>query len=37
MYEAITFLKKLPAEKIISDSEIRAFYYELKMIFEKKQ
>jgi len=35
MYQAISFLRNIPQEKIISDAELRAFYYELKSIFEK--
>lgn len=35
MYQAINFLKTLPTERILSDMELRAFYYELKVIFEK--
>jgi hypothetical protein len=37
MYQAINFLKSLPQEKILSDMELRAFYYELKAIFEKTE
>lgn len=36
MYQSINFLRNIPPEKIVSDAEIRAFYYELKAIFEKK-
>jgi hypothetical protein len=37
MYQAINFLKTLPQERILSDMELRAFYYELKAIFEKER
>jgi hypothetical protein len=35
LYQAINFLRNIPRERITSDPEIRAFYYELKAIFEK--
>jgi len=35
MYQAIDFLRNITREKITSDAEIKAFYYELKAIFEK--
>lgn len=35
MYQAINFLRNIPQEKIVADAELKAFYYELKAIFDK--